>query len=170
LLGILHRALRSSKSRGNVLNSVFIDCFLCTNLAISLRGVTLNHTLYAGKYARPGQRVTFTCEARDTSIMEWYSDEYVGSSGDRIEIVRGGDGRNQTRLGGQTVATTVSVTTYSGVTVIVSQLHIMTSEQIPTSSVTCAINGQGPREAVSFITTGMKSCTLCYSWNTRISK
>jgi hypothetical protein len=101
--------------------------------------------------------VTFTCEARDTSVMEWYSEDYIGSSGDRIEIVRGGDERNQTRLGGETVATTVSVTTYSGVTVIVSQLHIMTSEQIPTSSVTCAINGQGPLEVITFTITGMKN-------------
>jgi hypothetical protein len=100
--------------------------------------------------------------------MEWYSDEYVGSSGDRIEIVRGGDGRNQTRLGGQTVATTVSVTTYSGVTVIVSQLHIMTSEQIPTSSVTCAINGQGPREVITFTTTGMKSLISLYRFRLQI--
>ena len=118
--------------------------------------MTLNSTLYLGQYARPGQRVTFTCETRDTSVLEWYSDEYIGRGGDRIQILRNGDGSNQTRFGGETVATTVSVNTYSGVTVIVSQLHIMTLEQIPTSLVTCAINGQGPRKVISFATTGMK--------------
>jgi hypothetical protein len=92
--------------------------------------------------------------------MEWYSDEYIGPGGDRIEIVRGGDGNNQTRLGGNTVATRVSITTSSGITVIVSQLHIMTSEQIPTSSVTCAINGGGPRRVISFTTTGMEGRTV----------
>ena len=129
----------------------------CTNSAISLQEVALSSTLYLGEYARPGERVTFTCEARDTSILEWHSDKYIGTGGDRIEILRSGDGRNETRLGGETVATTVSVSTYSGVTVIISQLHIMTSEQIPTSSVMCAINGDGPRETISFTTTGIKA-------------
>ena len=129
---------------------------LCTNSAISLQEVSLNHTLFLGEYARPGQRVTFTCEARDTSVLEWYSDEYIGPGGDVIEILNGGRGNNQTRLGGNTVATTVSVSTFSGITVIISQLHILTSDQIPTSLVTCGINGNGPRKAISFTTTGMK--------------
>ena len=133
------------------------------NTAMSLQRVTLNHALYLGEYARPGQRVTFTCEARDTSILEWYSDEHIGRGGDIIEILRNGDGSNQTRFGGETVATTVSVNTYSGVTVIVSQLHIMTTEQIPTSSVTCAINNNGPRETIPFTTTGMKVSFLVYT-------
>jgi hypothetical protein len=118
----------------------------------------LSSTLYLGEYARPGERVTFTCEARDTAVLEWYSDEYIGPGGDFIEIVRNGVGSNQTRLGGETVATTVSVSTVSGITVIVSQLHIMTSERFPTASVTCAINGNGPREVIPFTTvaTGME--------------
>ena len=130
---------------------------LFINSANSLKKVTLNSTLYLGEYARPGQRVTFTCEARDTSILEWHSDKYIGPGGDHIQILRNGDGSNQTRFGGKTVATTVSINTYSGVTVIVSQLHIMTSVQILTSSVMCAVNGQGPRKVISFATTGMKN-------------
>ena len=123
---------------------------------VALQEVSLNHALYLGQYARPGQRVTFTCEARDASILEWYSDEHIGPGGDRIQILRNDDGNDQTRRGGETVATTVSVDIYSGITVIISQLHIMTSEQIPTSSVTCAINNNGPQETISFTTTGMK--------------
>ena len=117
----------------------------------------LNSTLFRGQYARPGEWVTFTCDARNASILEWHSEEYIGTGGDRIEILGSGDGSNQTRRGGETVATTVSVNTYSGITVIVSQLHIMTSGQFPTSSVKCAINGQGPQRVISFATTGMKS-------------
>jgi hypothetical protein len=104
--------------------------------------------------------VTFTCEARDTSVLEWYSDEYIGSGGDFIEIVKNGGGRNQTRLGGETVATTVSVNTDSGITVIVSQLHKMTSERFAIASVTRAINGQGPRKVIPFTTTGMENRTV----------
>jgi hypothetical protein len=127
-----------------------------THAASSLQEVTLSSTLFLGEYARPGRRVTFTCEARDASVMEWHSDEYIGSGGNFIEVVRNGDGNNQTRRGKKTVATTVSVTTYSGVTVIISQLHIMTSERFPTSSVTCAISGLGPRKVIPFIITSME--------------
>jgi hypothetical protein len=124
---------------------------------MSLQEVTLNHTLIHGKYAHPGERVTFTCEARDAEVLEWYSDEYIGSA---IEIRSSGRENNQTRLEGNTTATRVSVSTDSGITVIVSQLHIMTSELFPTSSVTCAISAQGPRKVIPFTTTGMKSCTV----------
>jgi hypothetical protein len=126
-----------------------------------LQELVLNDTLFRGEYARPGQLVTFTCEARDTAVLEWYSEEYIGPGEDIIEILSSGRGNNQTRRGGNTVATRVSVTTDSGITVIVSQLHIMTSERFPTSSVTCAINDNGPRRVIPFTTTGMESLNPC---------
>ena len=124
--------------------------------------VVLSSTLFLGEYARPEEWVTLTCEARDASVMEWYSEEYIGPGGDFIEILRNGDGNNQTRRGGETVATTVSVNTYSGVTVIISQLHIMTSGQIPTSLVVCAINDHGPRKVITINTTGMNNHYTLY--------
>ena len=89
--------------------------------------------------------------------MEWSSEEYIGEGGDLIEVYSGGDGSSQTRLRGSTVATRVNVYSDSGITVIISQLHIVASEQFPTSSVTCRINTRGPRETINFNTTGMKS-------------
>jgi hypothetical protein len=129
---------------------------ICSLQYLAQQEVILNHTLFLGRYARPGQMVTFTCEARDTTALEWFSEDYIGPDGDAIEIRSSGRGNNQTRFGGSTVATRVSVTTDSGITMIVSQLHIMTSELIPTCLVTCAINDQGPRKNISLTTTGMK--------------
>ena len=58
-------------------------------------------------------------------------------------------------------ATRVNVTVESGVPVIVSQLFITASELIPTSLVTCRINGsrEGLEKSTSFNITGIYSCS-----------
>ena len=117
------------------------------------REVSLNSTLTRGKFARSGQRITFTCVARNTTLLEWFSDDYVGPGHDHLPISSGGLARNQTR--GSTVATRVHVDNDNGITVIVSQLHIIASEEFPTSSVRCGVNGQGPHQDINFTTTGM---------------
>ena len=35
----------------------------------------------------PGEEVTFTCETRGSSVLAWSSDEYIGSSDTRLEII-----------------------------------------------------------------------------------
>ena len=123
---------------------------------IPAREVTLNSTLTHGEFARPGQRITFTCVARNTTLLVWFSDDYVGTGGDHLPISSGGPARNQTR--GSTVATRVRVDIDNGITVIISQLHIIASEELSPSSVRCGINGQGPHQVINFTTTGTKSC------------
>ena len=89
--------------------------------------------------------------------MEWFSEDYVGAGGDFIEIFSRDDGNNQTRLGG-TVATRIGVYDDNGITVIVSQLHIIASDQFPMSSVTCRVNSRGPNKTVNFSTSGKCIC------------
>jgi hypothetical protein len=86
--------------------------------------------------------------------MEWYSEDYIGVGGDLIEVSSLDEGSNQTRLQGNTVATRIRVYNDNGITVIVSQLHIIASEQFPTSSVTCRINRRGPNDTIKFSTSG----------------
>ena len=117
--------------------------------------VILNSTLRDGRYARPKQMVVFTCEARNTTLMVWRSAEYIGGGGDQIEILSGGVASDETRLGG-TVATRVNTSSDNGITVIVSKLYIIASEEFPSSSVTCAINGRGSSQTINFTTTGMR--------------
>ena len=131
---------------------------MCTNSDLTaLQDIVLTSTLVQGRYALSGRRVTFTCEARGTEVMEWVSEDYIGAGGDLIEIFSQDDGSNQTRLRGMTVATRTGVYDDNGITVIVSQLHIIASDQFPMSSVTCRINGRGPSTTVRFNTTGIKS-------------
>jgi hypothetical protein len=90
--------------------------------------------------------------------MEWFSEDYIGAGGDLIEVFSGDEGRNQTRLRGNTVATRIGVYDDNGITVIVSQLHIVAFVQFLMSSVTCRINSRGPTKTINFNVTGMKSC------------
>ena len=136
--------------------SFILFCFYYT-LAASQREVTLNSTLIRGYLALPGQRVVFTCVTKNSSILEWQSDEHVGTDGDDIQIYSVGDRDNVTSVTiPTTYATRVSVTVENGITVIVSWLFITASERFSTSSVTCQINSQGPVKTISFNTTGMK--------------
>ena len=125
--------------------------------ARALQEVQLNSRgLIRGGLALPEQRVVFTCVTRDTEILTWQS-EYIGTNGhDIIQIYSTGESDNVTSPTVETTyATRVSVTEEDGVTVIVSRLFITASEQFPTSSVTCRINHDGPRQTISFNTTGM---------------
>ena len=111
----------------------------------------LNSTLIGGNLSYPQQKVVFTCVTWNTTILEWRSNDYIGEGSHDIQISSAGD-NNVTRslLNPDTYATRVSVSVEDGVAVIVSQLFITATEQFPTSSVTCRINGQGPRQIISF--------------------
>ena len=94
--------------------------------------------------------------------MEWQSNEYVGTDGDDIQIYSVGSRVNVTSVTiPTTYATRVSVNMENpGITVIVSQLFIKASDHFPISSVTCGINGLGPRQTITFKTIGMSACIL----------
>jgi hypothetical protein len=98
--------------------------------------------------------------------MKWYSEDYIGDGGDLIEVSSLGEGRNQTRLRGKTIATRIGVYSNNGITVIVSQLHIVASEQFPMSSVTCRFNAHGRNKTINFNITGMKSDIMYYPAHT----
>ena len=91
-------------------------------------------------------------------MIEWVSEDYIGVGGDLIEIFSRDEGSNQTRLRGMTVATRTGVYDDSGITVIVSQLHIIPSDNFPMSSVACRINTRGPNKIINFNVTGKCVC------------
>ena len=129
---------------------------ICTNLIDkALQEVSVTSTLIREQFALPRQMVTFTCVARNTTLLEWISEDYIGPDGDLLPIASSGVARNRTR--GTTVATRVGVDVTDGITTITSQLHIIASERFPTSSVTCGINGQGPRHRIIFSTTSKEN-------------
>ena len=115
--------------------------------------MTLNGTLIRGSLAYPEQLVIFTCITKNSTILEWHSNEHIGTGGDSIPIYSI-DSRVNVTSGGNpnTYATRVSADVVDGITVIVSQLHIIAS--VP-SSVTCRINGQGASNTIAFGITGL---------------
>ena len=117
----------------------------------------MSSTLIDGHLAYPGQRVIFICVTRNSTILEWRSDEHIGTDGDDIQIYSVGNRVNVTSVTiPTTYATQVNVTMENGVIVIVSRLFITASDHFPTSSVMCRINSLGPVETIVFNTTGIK--------------
>ena len=120
----------------------------------------LNSTLIRGNLSYAQQRIIFTCVTRNSTILEWQSDEHIGTDGDDIQIYSVGNRINVTSVTiPTTYATRVNVTMENpGITVIVSQLIITASDRFPISSVTCGIKGLGPRQTITFNTIGMSTC------------
>ena len=123
---------------------------------IGQQRVTLSSTLICGNLALPQQSIVFTCTTRNSTILEWQSNEYIGTDGDNIQIYSVGSRDNVTSFSNpNTYAIRVSVIVENGITEIESQLIIIASDRFPTSSVTCQVNSYGPRQTISFNTTGM---------------
>ena len=117
----------------------------------------MSSTLIRGRLALPGQIVVFTCVTTNTTLLEWQSDEYIGTGGGGdLQIFSGGRDNVTSITNPNTYATLNSVTMENGIIVIESQLFITALDRFPTSSVTCRIDGQGPQETISFNTTGTK--------------
>ena len=100
----------------------------------------------------------FTCVTRNSSILEWQSNEHIGIDGDDIQLYSVGNRDNVTSVTiPTTYATRLSVTEENGITEIVSRLFITASDRFPTSSVMCRIDGLGPVKTIPFNTAGMSS-------------
>jgi hypothetical protein len=117
--------------------------------------VTLNSTLNADRIVVSQQEVIFTCTTRGSPILEWFSEEYIGTGGDRLQFPSiNCIGVNKTsRTNPNTVATCLSVI-LTGKTVIQSQLIITASIDHPQATVTCSNNGLGTTKNITFVTVG----------------
>ena len=109
----------------------------------------LNSTLSDELVADPHEIVIFTCESRSAGILEWFSDEYIGTNGVRLQILSAGDTTTvPSNTDPNTVAIRINVTYDNGVLVILSELRIITSSSYPVATVTCAANGE--RQNITF--------------------
>ena len=113
----------------------------------------MSSTLNADQIAAPLQRIIFTCITRGSDILEWASEEYIGSGGARLQLLSIDcvERNEMSRINPNTTATCVSVSqTGDGTTVIVSQLMITASIDHPLATVACSNNGHGSRENITF--------------------
>lgn len=99
--------------------------------------VQLESSLNVDQLACPDDLVIFTCTTRGTPILEWFSEEYIGTGGDRLQILSE-SARNTSSITPDAVAVRISVSRENGVTVIVSELRIIASTKYPTATVSCS--------------------------------
>ena len=98
--------------------------------------ITLNSsTLIDGRYACPGQNVTFTCTVTSgTSVLSWRSDQYIGRN---QELQFSAEQKVGDTVGqGTTVATLTEVDGEGDI--VESQLQLIASPDIPTASIICS--------------------------------
>jgi hypothetical protein len=130
--------------------------------------VMLTHNLVGGNRAYDRQVVTFRCVITGVvRVINWRSEQYIGTGGDVLQLASA-DPPGQTASNSRnptTVATLVSTSRSAsgGVTTTVSELQITASSQYPSSSISCANNGDGPVSATVFQTLfGKEDCVTLF--------
>ena len=93
--------------------------------------------------ACPGEEVYITCVTRNSLLLLWTSDEYIGPGGIELEFAIFNDIGDTvvSPINPNTVATLINNTNEDGMMVLVSQLRIVTSVNFSTSSVSCVNEG-----------------------------
>ena len=132
---------------------------IATSLStVSSQTVKVTSTVSDGEVVCPGEEVILTCMTRDSIILIWISDEYIG---DQIRFTTV-NSLNETRrdsVYNSTIATFVNDTTEGGIRVLVSQLRIIISTNSLNPSVTCIDGSNNERNITTFQVLGM-FCTL----------
>ena len=114
--------------------------------------MTLTSTLNAEHVVYNQDTIIFICTTRGSPILEWFSEEYIGTGGDRLQILSISD-RNTSSINQNAVAARINVTNENGVVVIVSELRIIASIQYPNATVSCS-NGSPKKIDIIFQTLG----------------
>ena len=133
---------------------------LCTTdyATVAHANVSLTSTLNGARVAYEGQRITFTCVTRNSLILQWRSDQYIGTGDSRLEIHSfGSEVYVPSNIDSNTLARRINTFNDNGVTVIVSELHLIASLQHQTSTIICDNNGHGGSKNITFQTVG-KCC------------
>ena len=129
----------------------------CTAQDIALNS-TLNVTSSGGFVAYANNVIEFTCITRGVSVLEWYSDEYIGADGDRLQLLSLGDHTNVSSTKELTTFAVRGSVDYNAAPpdgpVIVSKLYVTPFLRYPNASVTCT-NGQTSMLTIQFQTLGI---------------
>ena len=123
--------------------------------------MTLISTLNAEFTVKPFQMVVFTCTARVAGVLNWFSDEYIGTDGLPLQIIGVGNTTTaRSNTDPNTVAVRISVTDDNGVIVIVSELRIIISIQYLMATVSCDNGDRQLRQSISFSESKSMVCDL----------
>ena len=119
--------------------------------------MTLTSTLNSERVVHSEDIIIFTCITRGSPILEWFSEEYIGTGRDRLQILSESD-RNTSSITPAAVATRINVSRDDGIVVIVSELRIIVSMLHPNATISCS-NGSPKNVNVTFQTVG-ESCLI----------
>ena len=118
----------------------------------------LNSTLRPGLYACPGDILDFVCKTRDSPILTWSSDEYIGVDGESIEFLNI-EPSGTVKLGSnqRSVAMLNNASTESGISIMLSTLKIVVLPSLNqrSHSITCTNVGIGTKNITAFQLAGM---------------
>ena len=118
----------------------------------------MNSTLRQGLYACPGDRLNFICETRDSQVLAWSSDEYIGQNQqiEFLSIEREGTARPSS-VDPNTVAMLTNVSQQNGILMIKCNLSITVLQSISHQghSVTCINVGVGTQNVTTFYLAGI---------------
>ena len=135
---------------------LLIPIFVVTSSpAVSSQLVTVTSDISPGDVLCPEEKVNFTCTTRETMILAWTSNEYIGNqlefnSRDNVDEIRRG------AIDSNTIAILVSKSVENdNIVVLVSQLRITVSSISLNPSVTCIHNRDNLRDVFSFQVLGI---------------
>ena len=124
---------------------------------IAVPAQEINSTLRQGLYACPGDEVNFTCETRDSQVLAWSSDVYIGENQqiEFLSIDREGTTR-PSLTDPNTIGILMSVYDREDTRVMVSNLLITVLKNINQEghSITCINVGVGTRKVTPFYLAG----------------
>lgn len=121
----------------------------------------MNCNLRQGLYACPGDRLNFTCETRDSQVLAWSSDEYIGQN-QQIEFLSfetEGTVRHSS-VDPSIVAMLTNVSQQNGTMMIKCNLSITVLESISHQkhSIACINVGIGTQDVTTFYLAGTYTC------------
>jgi hypothetical protein len=113
--------------------------------------VALNSTLTSELMGEPSQIVLFTCISTGSGIINWYSDEYIGTDGLPLQIIAVGNTTSvHSSSDPNTIASKINVTNVNGEVVIVSKLRIIISSRYYVATVSCDNGDRRSRQSITF--------------------
>ena len=128
---------------------------LCVSVVVAQSVSIHNDALHdQSNIAKPNQPLVFTCVTRGSGILEWKSNEYIGTGSVLQLLSINCVGRNVSSSNNLAVGTCKNVAFDDGTEIIESELYIVASLWFPVSTITCRNNGVGTSEEISFNTTG----------------
>lgn len=125
--------------------------------------ISLTNTLNERSTAYNGQEITFTCTTRDSQILSWSSDDYIGR-GIQLEFIAVDRTSSsiQSTVNSNTTATLVSVNDDNGIVILESTLRIIASSRFPSSSINCHHIGSGQTNSSTIQVTGEQKYYFSY--------